>query len=131
MKSLLCKYYQPLRLEKPSNFRLDRGNDIRFAARSTKTEAAAQAIFLHAIGVGIIPGALWWQILACWRRHPLQRSPPPAADASSSSERNSRELQRRTHGEGSLDRQAKSAAGSRPCGDRGHLGTSGMFAKER
>ena len=23
MKSMLCKYYQPLRLEKPSNFRLD------------------------------------------------------------------------------------------------------------
>jgi hypothetical protein len=23
MKSALCKYYQPLRLEKPSNFRLD------------------------------------------------------------------------------------------------------------
>jgi len=22
MKSMLCKYYQPLRLEKPSNFRL-------------------------------------------------------------------------------------------------------------
>ena len=36
-----------------------------------------------------------------------------------------------THGEGSLDRQTKSAAGSRPYGDRGHLGTSGMFAKER
>ena len=23
MKSMLCKYYQPLRLEKPSNFRLE------------------------------------------------------------------------------------------------------------
>jgi hypothetical protein len=85
---------------------LDRGKDIQFAARSSKKEAAAQAIFLHEIGDGIIPGALWW-------------------------ERESRELQRRTHGEGSLDRQTKSAAGSRPCGDRGHLGTSGMFAKER
>jgi hypothetical protein len=36
-----------------------------------------------------------------------------------------------THGEGSLGRQTKSAVGSRPYGDRGHLGTSGMFAKER
>ena len=110
---------------------LDRGKDILFAARSSKKEAAAQAIFLQAIGDGVIPGALWWQILASWKRHPLQRGPPPAANASSSSERDSRELQRRTHGEGSLDRQTKPAAGSRPCGDRGHLGTSGMFAKER
>ena len=26
MKSMLCKYYQPLRLEKPSNFRLGQGS---------------------------------------------------------------------------------------------------------
>ena len=56
---------------------------------------------------------------------------PAAADASLSSEWDWQELQRRTHGEGFLDRQTKPAAGSRPCGDRGHLGTSGMFAKER
>jgi hypothetical protein len=55
------------------------GNDILFAARSSKKEAAAQAIFLHAIGDGRIAGALWWQILASWRRDPLQRSPPPVA----------------------------------------------------
>jgi len=36
---------------------LDRGKDILFAARSSKKEAAAQAIFLHAIGDGIIPGS--------------------------------------------------------------------------
>jgi hypothetical protein len=105
----------------------------RHPIRSTlvQEEAVAQAIFLHAIGDGIIPGALWWQILASWRRHPTQRCPLPAADASSSSGRDWRELQRRTHGEGSLDRQTKPAAGGRPCGDRGHLGTSGMFAKQR
>ena len=91
---------------------LDRDIDILFAARSSKKEAAAQAIFLHATGDAIIPGALWWQMLASWKRHPLQRSPPPAADASSSSERDWQELQRRTHGEASLDRQTKPAAGS-------------------
>jgi hypothetical protein len=36
------------------------GKDILFAARSSKKEAAVQAIFLQAIGDGIIPGALWW-----------------------------------------------------------------------
>ena len=38
---------------------LDRDIDILFAARSSKKEAAAQAIFLHAIGDGVIAGALW------------------------------------------------------------------------
>jgi hypothetical protein len=38
---------------------LDRDIDILFAARSSKKEAAAQAIFLHAIGDGVIAKALW------------------------------------------------------------------------
>ena len=35
----------------------DRGNDILFAARSFKPDAAAHAIFLHAIEDGIIGGS--------------------------------------------------------------------------
>jgi hypothetical protein len=38
---------------------LDRDIDILFTARSSKKEAAARAIFLHAIGDGVIAGALW------------------------------------------------------------------------
>ena len=38
---------------------LDRDIDILFTARSSKKEAAARAIFLHAIGDGVIAKALW------------------------------------------------------------------------
>jgi hypothetical protein len=40
MKSMLCKYYQPLRLEKPSNFRLGDLADTDELPRGTVTAGA-------------------------------------------------------------------------------------------
>ena len=101
---------------------LDQDNDILFAARLFKTEAAAQARFLHAFGDGM--GALWRQIGGCWKRQALQKNPPPSRRRVVIIEAG------RTHGKDSLDRQTTSATGSRPYGDRGHLGT-GILANER
>jgi len=90
---------------------LNRAETSLFAARSSKKEAAAQAIFLHAIGDGIIPGALWCKY---WPLEKTSIAKEPAANRRRVViiERDSWKLQRRTHGEGSLDRQTKSAAGA-------------------
>ena len=57
MKSGLCKYYQPLRLEKPSNFRL--AFTVEPAAPSiqpTQIELAANIKPAQELGVTVSPG---------------------------------------------------------------------------